>query len=110
LVEHAIENRSVGGSNPSPGTIYSQLPATHEDAHMTAAVAHPASLAVSLTVNGAAMTVASTTLSELLPEAGFGGVRVATAVNGTFVPERARAETKLNPGDKVEILTPRQGG
>ena len=23
LVEHAIENRSVGGSNPSPGTIYS---------------------------------------------------------------------------------------
>jgi sulfur carrier protein len=106
LVEHAIENRSVGGSNPSPGTICSLPPANHEDAKMTSAAANT----VSLIVNGVAMSVAATTLAELLPEAGFAGVRVATALNGAFVPERARAETKLSPGDKVEILTPRQGG
>jgi sulfur carrier protein len=77
---------------------------------MTSAAARPVSLAVSLTVNGAAMTAAATTLAELLIEANFAGVRVATAVNGSFVPERARSETKLVSGDKIEILTPRQGG
>jgi sulfur carrier protein len=106
LVEHAIENRSVGGSNPSPGTICSILPANQEDAKMTAAAANT----VSLIVNGVAMLAAATTLAELLSETGFAGVRVATALNGVFVPERARAETKLQPGDKIEILTPRQGG
>jgi sulfur carrier protein len=65
---------------------------------------------VSLTVNGAAMVVVAQTLAELLIEANFSGVRVATAVNGSFVPERARSETKLSAGDKIEILTPRQGG
>jgi sulfur carrier protein len=64
---------------------------------------------VSLIVNGAAMTVAAESLAALLAEAGFAG-RVATAVNGDFVAERARAETKLKPGDRIEILTPRQGG
>jgi sulfur carrier protein len=65
---------------------------------------------VSLTVNGAAMVVVAQTLADLLIEANFAGVRVATAVNGSFVPERARSETKLSAGDKIEILTPRQGG
>jgi sulfur carrier protein len=60
-------------------------------------------------VNGAAIDVVAVTLAELLVEAGFAG-RVATAVNGDFVPERARTETKLKPGDKIEVLTPRQGG
>jgi sulfur carrier protein len=106
LVEHAIENRSVGGSNPSPGTICSILSANHEDATMTSAAAST----VGLIVNGVAMAAAATTLADLLPEAGFAGVRVATALNGAFVPERARAETKLRPGDRIEILTPRQGG
>jgi sulfur carrier protein len=64
---------------------------------------------VSLIVNGAAITVDAETLAALLVEAGFAG-RVATAVNGNFVAERARAETKLQPGDRIEILTPRQGG
>jgi sulfur carrier protein len=69
-----------------------------------------ADTSVSLIVNGAAQSVSAATLAQLLVEAGFAGVRVATAVNGAFVPERARAETKLGPGDKIEILTPRQGG
>ena len=64
---------------------------------------------VSLIVNGGTMHVTASTLAELLVEAGFAG-RVATAVNGDFVPERARSETKLKPGDKIEVLTPRQGG
>ena len=34
----------------------------------------------------------------------------ATARNGNFVPERARAETALQPGDRIEIVSPRHGG
>ena len=68
-----------------------------------------ATKSVSLIVNGAEMMVGAETLAVLLLEVGFAG-RVATAVNGQFVPERARSETKLQPGDKIEIVTPRQGG
>ena len=50
------------------------------------------------------------TLADLLAEAGFGGLKVATAVNGDFVPERARAATTLADGDRVEVVAPRQGG
>jgi sulfur carrier protein len=80
---------------------------SHEDHLMTAAVVRSVRLTVN--VNGAAMDVGAATLAELLVEAGYAG-RVATAVNGDFVPERARIETKLRPGDRIEILTPRQGG
>jgi sulfur carrier protein len=72
--------------------------------------AQTASPPVSLVVNGTAMDVAARSVAELIDEAGFAGVRVATALNGVFVPERARAETKLRDGDRLEILTPRQGG
>jgi sulfur carrier protein len=68
------------------------------------------SRAISLIVNGVATDVVARTVADLVTEAGFGNIRVATARNGAFVPERSRAETKLCAGDRVEILTPRQGG
>lgn len=63
-----------------------------------------------LTVNGEARDVAARTLAELLDEMGYGGQKVATARNGDFVPERARAEPTLDAAADIEIVAPRQGG
>ncbi len=65
---------------------------------------------VALTVNGEAMTSAAGTLSQLLTELGYGNAKVATALNGDFVPSHQRDETKLVEHDEVEIVAPRQGG
>ena len=66
--------------------------------------------ALKLVVNGCAMTVCATTLADLLSETGYGDTKVATARNGDFVPERLRVSTTLVGGDRIEILSPRQGG
>jgi sulfur carrier protein len=63
-----------------------------------------------LVVNGAAMAIRATTLAELLDQLDYGAARVATAVNGTFVPSAARAQALLADGDRIEIVAPRQGG
>ena len=49
-------------------------------------------------------------LDAVLEELGYGGATVATAVNGAFVPAVARGSTRLGEGDRLEVLTPRQGG
>ena len=49
-------------------------------------------------------------LDGLLTEQGFAGLKVATALNGDFVPERAREVTKLTGGDRIEVVSARQGG
>jgi sulfur carrier protein len=36
--------------------------------------------------------------------------KVATAVNGEFVPQSARAQTLLQPGDQVTVFTAIVGG
>jgi sulfur carrier protein len=61
-------------------------------------------------VNGAPREVAAETLAEALEALGQGGDTVATALNEEFVPAAARAHTPLAPGDRVEIVAPRQGG
>jgi sulfur carrier protein len=61
-------------------------------------------------VNGAPREVEPGTLAEAMEALGFGGMRVATAVNGAFVPAAARAATPLAPGDRIEVLAPMQGG
>ena len=66
--------------------------------------------ALKLVVNGCTMTVCATTLTDLLRETGYGDTKVATARNGDFVPERLRVSTTLVDGDRIEILSPRQGG
>jgi sulfur carrier protein len=61
-------------------------------------------------VNGEARQTGARTLAELIEEAGYGAGRIATAVNGSFIPARRRADTALGEGDHVEIVAPRQGG
>lgn len=63
-----------------------------------------------LTLNGEAVASHAKTLEALLQEQGFGAVKVATAVNGSFVPMRARAELALQDGDHIEVVSARQGG
>jgi sulfur carrier protein len=50
------------------------------------------------------------TLAEALQSLDFAEARVATALNGEFVPARAREATSLKEGDRIEIVAPRQGG
>ncbi len=63
-----------------------------------------------LIINGEARSVRAATLAELIASGDWGTGKVATAVNGAFVPERKRASTPLTSGDRIEILTARQGG
>ena len=63
-----------------------------------------------LVVNGEAQNVPAATLAEALQSLDFGAATVATALNGEFVPARAREATTLKDGDRIEILAPRQGG
>lgn len=63
-----------------------------------------------LSVNGEPRDVSETTLDAVLVELGYGGARVATAVDGTFVPGAARAGCRLDERSVVEILAPTQGG
>ncbi len=61
-------------------------------------------------VNGEARMLAGPTLADALAELGWGEARVATALNGAFVPKSARAEATLKDGDRLEVLAPMQGG
>lgn len=65
---------------------------------------------IELIVNGRKAESGARTLAELIEEQGLGGAKVATALNGEFVPEAHRATTKLDGGDRVEIVSARQGG
>ncbi|WP_054007453.1 sulfur carrier protein ThiS [Cypionkella psychrotolerans] len=60
-------------------------------------------------LNGRPQTITATTLAAALTELGLTGP-LATAVNGLFVAGSARAITTLNNGDRVEALSPMQGG
>ncbi len=62
-----------------------------------------------ITLNGERREVRGTSLAEMLEECALSG-RVATAVNERFVPVAARADLKLNDGDRVEVLGAMQGG
>ena len=65
---------------------------------------------ITVRVNGEATETGAATLAELVAELGHAEGAVATAVNGEFVARGARAETKLAPGDMIEIVATRQGG
>lgn len=62
-----------------------------------------------VTVNGAALHTRAATLADLLAEQGY-TAKVATAVNGDFVPAGLRAQTTIRLGDRIEILSAMQGG
>lgn len=61
-------------------------------------------------VNGEAREVAASQLDAVLAELGWGAAKVATALNGTFVPAGTRGETMLSDGDRLEVLSAMQGG
>lgn len=61
-------------------------------------------------VNGEVRTVRGATVAAAMAELGWGEARVATALNGAFVPKAARAGQPLAEGDRLEILAPMQGG
>ena len=63
-----------------------------------------------ITVNGEMLEAKSDTLARLLVELGYEGGWYATAVNSEVVTNDARQTTPLANGDRIEILTPRQGG
>ena len=65
---------------------------------------------MTLIVNGEPREVAAATLAEALAALDYGEAKLATALNGEFVPARAREATPIKEGDKIEILAPRQGG
>lgn len=66
--------------------------------------------ALELTINGERQLIASATLERALFELGYGDAKVATALNGDFVPAGRRGGITLKPGDRIEIVTARQGG
>jgi sulfur carrier protein len=63
-----------------------------------------------LQLNGAPINSQAATLADLLVAEGFADAKVATAVNGTFVPALARSDHFLTAGDTIEVLAPMQGG
>ena len=63
-----------------------------------------------ITVNGETLEAFAENLAALLAELDYDPALVATALNETFVRAKERGAVALNEGDRVEILTPRQGG
>ena len=61
-------------------------------------------------LNDDAHEVDAATLAAALDALGFGGRKIATAVNGRFVAALARPSTKLADGDRIEVVAPMQGG
>ncbi len=63
-----------------------------------------------LIVNGEGQDVVATTLVALLAEMEYTHDHLAIAVNHRVVPRKRWDETALSAGDRIEIITPRQGG
>jgi sulfur carrier protein len=65
---------------------------------------------LTIVLNGRPLETAARSVADLVASQALSGMRVATALNGHFVPEAQRGTTALNPGDRIEIVSPRQGG
>jgi sulfur carrier protein len=63
-----------------------------------------------LVVNGQLQEVPAGTLADALRSLDLAEAKIATALNGEFVPARERQATVLKDGDCIEIVAPRQGG
>ena len=63
-----------------------------------------------LIVNGETQSLEAATLAELLLALDYEGNWLATAVNGDLVHREDRADLRLVDGDRIEILSPMQGG
>ncbi|MDQ7261811.1 sulfur carrier protein ThiS [Paracoccus sp. PXZ] len=63
-----------------------------------------------ITLNGEARDLTGPTVQDALAEIGLGAAKVATALNGAFLPAAARPATTLKDGDALEVVAPMQGG
>jgi sulfur carrier protein len=63
-----------------------------------------------VTVNGEQREISAGRVDALLRELDYEGTHFAIAVNYDVLPRSRWAETRLKPGDEIEIITPRQGG
>ena len=63
-----------------------------------------------VTVNGEQREIAAQRIDALLSELEYEGTHFAIAVNFDVLPRSRWADTALQPGDEIEIITPRQGG
>jgi len=62
-------------------------------------------------VNGAPREATSPlSLDGLLESCGLGGLRVAVAINAQVIPRSRYAETKIQAGDRIEIIHAVGGG
>ena len=63
-----------------------------------------------VTVNGEQREIAARSVDALLGELEYEGTHFAIALNYDVVPKSRWADTQLQAGDEIEIITPRQGG
>ena len=63
-----------------------------------------------LTVNGEKRDFSVTRVDELLAALGLAGQAVAVELNEAVVPKKLHAETALNDGDVLELVTLVGGG
>jgi sulfur carrier protein len=61
-------------------------------------------------VNGEQREISSHSVEALLAELEYQGTHFAIAVNYDVLPKSRWAETRIQAGDEIEIITPRQGG
>ena len=63
-----------------------------------------------VTVNGERQEIAAKTIPALLQELDYDGEFLVVAVNQDVVQRRRWDEVEIKAGDRIEIVTPRQGG
>jgi sulfur carrier protein len=63
-----------------------------------------------VTVNGEQREISSASVDALLGELEYEGTHFAIALNFDVLPRSRWAQTPINNGDEIEIITPRQGG
>jgi sulfur carrier protein len=61
-------------------------------------------------VNGEPREINAASIAALLSELDYEGTHFAIALNYDVLPKGRWAETALQAGDEIEIITPRQGG
>ena len=65
---------------------------------------------MNIIVNGKNRNIINVNLTLALDELGYKEIKLATALNGEFVSVQARGNINLKEGDKLEVLSPQQGG
>ena len=65
---------------------------------------------INITVNGTEHQTEERDLEALVLSLGLETTTVATAVNGQFVSRAQRSTRLIETGDRIEILSPQQGG